>query len=134
MYCRGRGILRQFWRFVNHYYSVKLGFTIPVNTCGKGLNIHHYGCIVINGNAKIGDNCNLQQGVNIGQNYTSDNVPAIGDNVYIGPGAKLFGKIRIADGCIIGAGAVVNRSFEEKDTVIVGNSARSVGKKRRDIH
>lgn len=94
------------------------------------MNIHHYGCIVVNDNARIGDNCNIQQGVNIGQNYSSNQVPTIGDNVYIGPGAKIFGKINIADGCAIGAGAVVFRSFDEPNSVIVGNPARVVGKRK----
>lgn len=122
------------WRFIHHYWSIKLGFTIPINTCGKGLNIHHYGCIVINANARIGENCNIQQCVNIGQNYGAENTPIIGDNCYIGPGAKLFGKIRIADGCVIGAGAVVTKSFEEENTVIVGNPARAIGKRKPGLY
>ena len=116
------------------HYSVKLGFTIPPNTCGKGLNIHHFGCIVISGYARIGENCNIQQCVNIGQNYSPENVPKIGDNVYIGPGAKLFGKIEIADGCAIGAGSVVNKSFLVKNHVIVGNPARDVGERKPGLH
>lgn len=118
---------------INHHYAVKLGFTIPPNTCGKGLNIHHYGCIVINENARIGENCNIQQGVNIGQNYGNSNVPTIGNNVYIGPGAKIFGKIYIADGCAIGANAVVNKSFKTPNVNIVGIPAREVGPRKEGL-
>lgn len=116
-----------YYEFFYHYRSLLLGFTIPPNTFGKGLCIHHYGCIVVNGNAKIGNNCIIQQCVNIGQNYGSEDVPMIGDNVYIGPGAKIFGSIVIADGCAIGAGAVVTHDFLEKNSVIVGNPAHFVG-------
>lgn len=42
-------------------------------------------------------------------------VPVLGDNVYIGPGAKIFGKVQIADGCKVGANAVVNKSFLVKN-------------------
>ena len=125
------GVIRKwFTKFMFHHYSFKLGFTVPPNTCGKGLNIHHYGCIVISGYARIGENCCIQQGVNIGQNYRPEDVPTIGNDVYIGPGAKLFGKIEIADGCAIGAGSVVNRSFMQKNRVIVGNPARDAGERK----
>lgn len=129
----GGRIGRAFWKLINHYYSIKLGFTIPINTCGKGLNIHHYGCIVINDNARIGNNCNIQQCVNIGQNYGGENVPVIGNDVYIGPGAKIFGKITIADGCVIGAGAVVTKNFKILNTVIVGNPGKAIGMRKEGI-
>lgn len=112
------------------HFSMKLGFDIPPNTCGKGLVIHHYGCIVINGNARLGDYCVLQQGVNIGQGYSLSDVPTIGNNVWIGPGAKIYGKINIADGIAIGANSVVNKSFNEEDICIAGVPASKIGKRR----
>lgn len=134
----GHGILgkicKLFWKYVNHKYSMKLGFYVPPNVCGKGLNIHHWGCLVINPKAQIGENCNIQQCVNIGQNYTEDQVPIIGNNVYIGPGAKLFGKIYIADGCAIGAGAVVNKTFSTPNMSIAGNPAREIGIRKEGLH
>ena len=126
----GGGGKRLFWKLVNHHYFIKLGFTIPENTFGKGLNIHHYGCIVVNDNARIGENCNIQQGVNIGQNYGSENVPTIGNDVYIGPGAKIFGKVTIADGCVIGANAVVCKDFLEPNKIIIGVPAKQVGDRK----
>lgn len=50
----------------------------------------------------------------------------IGDNVYIGPGAILYGPIAIADNIAIGANALVNRSFVEPDITIAGVPARQV--------
>lgn len=88
---------------------------------------------MINENARIGENCNIQQGVNIGQNYGNSNVPTIGNNVYIGPGAKIFGKIYIADGCAIGANAVVNKSFKTPNVNIVGIPAREVGPRKEGL-
>jgi serine O-acetyltransferase len=48
--------------------------------------------------------------VTIGFNQRGKNkgYPTIGDNVYIGPGAKIFGKITIGNNVAIGANAVVN--------------------------
>ena len=50
----------------------------------------------------------------------------IGDNVYIGPGAKLFGPIQIGDNTVIGANAVVNKSFKEGNCTIVGVPAEII--------
>lgn len=54
------------------------------------------------------------------------NTPIIGNNVWIGPGTKLFGKITIADYCQISAIAVVNKSFTTPRSVLVGCSAKVV--------
>lgn len=107
--------------------SKKLSFSIPLHTCGPGLYLPHYGTIVINKKAKIGTNCTIQTGVVIGMHPDSKNlVPLIGDNCYIGPGAKIYGKIQIADDCSIGANAVVNRSFLRSGTIIAGIPAKEV--------
>lgn len=52
----------------------------------------------------------------------------IGNNCVIYPGAKIFGKITIGDNCIIGANAVVNKSFPN-DCVIGGVPAKIIKKK-----
>lgn len=108
------------------YYqmSMRLGFTIPLNVFGPGLSIAHYGNLVINPAAEIGENCRIHPGVNIGSH--DETAPKIGNNVYIGPGAKLFGDIRIADGIAIGANSVVNRSFLEPNISIAGVPAKKV--------
>lgn len=62
----------------------------------------------------------------------SKKAPKIGDNVYIGPGAVLFGDIEIADNCWIGANAVVNKSFLEPYSVIVGVPGKVVRKEARN--
>ncbi len=121
---------KTFWNVINHYQGLRLGFTIPPNCFGPGLNIHHYGYIVVNANARIGANCNIQQGVNIGQNHDETEVPTIGDNVYIGPGAKIFGKITIANGIAIGANSVVNKSFFDENVSIAGIPATIIGKRK----
>lgn len=107
--------------------SLKLGFCIPPNTFEGGLRINHYGLIVVNPEAKIGKWCDIHQGVNIGMGY--DGVPTVGNNVWIGPGAKIFGNITIADECAIGANAVVNKSFYEPRVTIAGIPARVVSNK-----
>ena len=106
--------------------SLQTGIHIPKNTCEKGLTLYHFGSIVVNAACKIGDNCCIMNNVNIGANNGSLVAPKIGKNVYIGPGAVIFGEIEIADGCYIGANAVVNKSFIEPNSVIVGVPAKVI--------
>lgn len=104
-----------------------LGFSIPTNVVDKGLALVHIGPVVISDHAKIGQNCRIHVGVNVGADArVSDAAPIIGDRVYIGPGAKLFGKITIADNIAIGANAVVTKSFEEGNISIGGVPAKKI--------
>lgn len=120
-------IKKRFWAMLHAHYGIKLGWDIPINTFGPGLKINHYGLIVVNGNARIGAFCDIHQGVNIGQHGPNqDDVPTIGDNVWIGPGAKIFGNITIASRVAIGANAVVNKSFTEENITIAGIPAKKI--------
>lgn len=90
----------------------------------------HRGTIVVAENAHIGANCRIHACVNIGNKAGSPNkAPKIGNNVYIGPGAKIFGEITIADNITIGANAVVNKSFLEPGIDIAGVPAQKIGSK-----
>jgi serine O-acetyltransferase len=107
--------------------SLKLGFTIPPNIFGPGLSIAHYGHIIVNDYARIGKNCRIHSGVNIGVRAgTTNEAPVIGDNVYIGPGAKIFGRVEIADDIAIGANAVVTKSFTTPRITIAGVPAKKI--------
>ncbi|MCU4158051.1 hypothetical protein J1N10_18900 [Carboxylicivirga sp. A043] len=106
--------------------SQLLGFTIPLNVISQGLSIAHRGYIVINPEARIGVNCRIHPGVVIGEKHGKS--PKIGDNVYIGPGAKIFGGVTIANGVKIGANAVVNKSIIEENVTVVGIPAQVIKK------
>ena len=120
-------ILLYAWHwFWYHKLSVKLGFSIPLNVFGPGLSIAHYGTIVVSNAAKVGKNCRLQEGVNIGATNGSEKAPQIGDNVFIGTGAKIIGDICIADDVAIGANAVVVKSITEKGVTYAGVPAKKI--------
>ena len=106
--------------------STTLGFSIAPNTFGPGLAIMHRGTIVVNSHARIGANCRILEGVNIGATGGSNASPQIGNNVFIASGAKLFGDIRIADGVSIGANAVVVKSFDEPNITVGGVPAKKI--------
>lgn len=116
--CRKNVIRRLFAQYRMRSLGIRLGFSIPMNAFGPGLAIAHVGTIVVNKGARIGANCRIHVGVNIGTAAGKNfDAPTLGDNVYIGPGAKLFGLIRIGDRAVIGANAVVNKSFEGGVTI-----------------
>ena len=113
--------------------SVRLGFSMGPNIFGPGLAIVHYGTIVIDPTTRIGKNCRIHVGGHIGgaaQFVDAAEVhkfsPRIGDNVYIGPGAKIYGPIVIGDNCVIGANAVVTKSFLQAGLTLAGVPAKII--------
>lgn len=77
-------------------------------------------------NAKVGENCRLHVSTNIGASAGKPEAPIIGNNVYIGPGAILFGDITIADNVTIAANATVNKNCEVSNVVLAGTPAKIV--------
>ena len=96
--------------------------------------------LIINPRSKIGKNCRIHAGVNIGgaggfvNKFDPDKIyaPILGDNCYIGPGAKLFGGIIIGANCVIGANSVVNKSFDKNGVTIAGVPAKIVSEKNSE--
>jgi len=128
--CR-TGALALFVRFLimkkHKKLSYLLGFSIPANVFGPGLSIAHAGTIVINSASKIGANCRIHTCVNIGtQAGYGAKAPIIGENCYIGPGAKLFGNIKIGNNVAIGANAVVTKPFLERNSFLAGVPAKKI--------
>jgi serine O-acetyltransferase len=107
------------------------GIEIPCEVeIGDGFRIDHQGGIVISGYARIGRNCVVRNGVTIGLARVDDPAaPVIGDNVDIGAGAKLLGRITIGDNVSIGANAVVIADIPS-GSVAVGIPARIIAKPR----
>lgn len=110
--------------------GLKLGMNIPINTCDVGLCIYHSSGIIINSKAKIGKNCIMHGDNCIGNDGKDDYaVPIIGDNVDIGVGAKIIGKVKIENNVIIGANAVVLKGNYEDNSVLVGIPAKNIKKR-----
>lgn len=131
--CRKNILLKILIAYRYRRQSRKLGYTIPINVFGPGLAIAHAGTIVINSDVKVGCNCRLHVCVNIGTAAGKiSEAPNIGDNCYIGPGVKMFGKINIGPNMVIGANAVVNRSFPEGNLTIGGGPAKAISQKNSD--
>lgn len=133
--CNGNKVLIMITRLRLRKIQMKLGFSIPINTFGPGLSIPHYGNIVVNAGARIGANCRIHVGTNIGTSAGAGlESPVIGDNCYIGPGAKIYGKIVIGDNCAIGANAVVNKDFKDGNCTIAGVPAKITSYKTSKVY
>lgn len=106
---------------------------------GEGFLIGHHEGVIINGNCVIGKNFTIQQEVTLGGNMrkkrNGKTAPIIGNNVFIGPGAKILGPVKIGDGCIIGANSVVLKDIPERSLVfgIPGVVVRKVEKTYMEI-
>lgn len=111
---RWRLLSRALLEVLNHRLAVRLGVTIPKNVFGPGLCLVHRGTVVVNPATKVGANCRIHPSTSIGD---YNGTPTLGDNVYIGPGAKLYGAINIGNNVAIGANAVVNSSFPDNCTI-----------------
>lgn len=125
--------IRLIFAFLFKRTSIKLGFSVGPNIFGPGMAIVHYGLLIIDPTTRIGRNCRIHMGVHIGgaaqfvePGTEADYSPRIGDNVYIGPGAKLYGPIRIGNNCTIGANAVVTKSFDQEGLTIAGVPAQII--------
>ena len=79
----------------------------------------------------MGERCSISQGVTIGVlGGERDGVPRLGNDVYIGAGAKILGPVTIGDGAIVGANAVVLEDVPPGATA-VGVPARIIQRKQQ---
>ncbi|MBQ9071360.1 MAG: serine acetyltransferase [Clostridia bacterium] len=124
-------------KFLKIYYVYKLrmlqqkaGVQIPYKTeIGKGFYIGHANNIVINPNAKIGNNVNVAQGVTIGQENRGSRMgsPVIGDKVWIGANSVIVGNITIGDDVMIAPLTFVNFDVPNH-SIVIGNPAKIIHK------
>lgn len=131
-YARKKSILRRvrwsLYRFLDLVIVQAIaGGILPARTrIGSNLILPHgLNGVIINGNATIGNNVTIMHQVTVGIKDTSGQAPTIGDDVFIGAGAKVLGPITIGNGAIIGANAVVLHDVPIGATV-VGIPARVV--------
>lgn len=118
--------------FRNVMFLLFNSYIPPSATIGQG-TVFAYGAIgvVLHADSRIGRGCVIGQGVTIGASEAfftreQNKCPVIGDNCYLGAGAKILGDIQIGEGCQIGAGAVVIKDVPAH-SVVVGVPARVVG-------
>lgn len=105
--------------------QILTGIDLPCEvTLGRRVTIEHFGDVIISGDAEIGDDVVLRNGVTIGLRRTGvRGAPKIGNRVDIGAGAKILGDVTIGDDVAIGANAVVLEDVPP-NSIAVGVPAR----------
>jgi len=113
-------------KIINYANRIIFSCDIPCTvSIKKGTIFVHSGLgVVIHGNAKIGENCKIYQGVTIGGRGKSG-TPKIGNNVFIGANATILGGVNIGDNAIIGANSLVLKDVQS-GTTVVGNPANTI--------
>ena len=107
-------------------YSQKTGIEFLGNAnIGEGLIIGHWGRIVINGNAKFGNQVMLTHGVTIGRDVRGKRAgaPTIGSRVCIRTNSTVVGNIKIGDDVLIAPNTFVNFDVPSH-SIVIGNPAK----------
>ena len=107
---------------------MRTGLNIRLNSCGRGLHILHVSSVITNGD--IGKNFTVFPNVLVGAGNGGE--PIIKDNVTIYTGATVIGNIILESGIRVGANALVNKSFQEKNVVLGGVPAKIISRKKID--
>lgn len=111
---KGANIIKS---FIHFRFNSIIPYTAEI---GEGTRFGYGGIgVVVHVKAKIGKNCVIGQNVTIG---SRGNIPVIGDNVYISPGAKCIGG-KIGNNVVVGANAVVVKEVPD-NCVVAGVPAK----------
>ncbi|RXZ83383.1 serine acetyltransferase [Paenibacillaceae bacterium] len=103
-------------RFIQVLYSIDIDYRARIE--GGCIIVHGCGLVIGKG-AVVGRNAKLYHGVTLGASHGSKGgFPMLGDNVMVGCGAKLLGKITVGSNVMIGANAVVVENIPNDCTAI----------------
>lgn len=129
-WCRLRGI-PAFPRLMEALTFFLFSSVVPVSAeIGAGSRLGYRGIgVVIHARAVIGANVLVGPNVTIGGRSGHQEVPVVGDDVFIGTGAKILGPIHVGSGSVIGANAVVIEDVPSR-SVVAGVPARVI---REDV-
>ncbi|MDE5882706.1 MAG: serine acetyltransferase [Muribaculaceae bacterium] len=109
--------------FISWYRPGDRYFILPYSTLiGEGFMFYHPFSTILNAE-KIGNNFSCGHSTTIGA--TGRGRPSIGDNVALGVGVIIIGKIKIGNNVTVGAGTVITKNIPD-NTVVVGNPVRII--------
>ena len=136
---KSRSILKYYYIFqikrTDYRFNASTGISLDGNSAyfaSRPQLPHELNGIIIAKGTRIGKNARIFHQVTIGNDdKDGKNVPVIGDDVRIYPGAKIVGKVHIGDRCIIGANAVVVSDVPD-DTLVVVEKPRLIPRKKKN--
>lgn len=122
-------LITTLWHFLTTKLGNKYGLHLRPNNFDVGLHILHLGPILVNGESRVGKNCCIHINTALVATGGISDSPHIGDNCRIGVGAILIGGIKLGNDVVVGAGAVVTKSFEEDHITLAGVPAKIISRK-----
>ena len=108
-------IYKVMYRLCQWWAGIMLPYTVHV---GRRVRLDHFGGMILVAQS-IGDDVTIRQNTTFGiaRMTARYDRPVIGNGVEIGAGAVVIGHIRIGDGAIVGANAVVTRDVKPREVV-----------------
>lgn len=105
-----------------HYYGWNNNNLSYKTKIGKGLYLGHSGGRYVNSEAEIGENCNINHNVTIGQENRGSRIgcPKVGSKVWIGCNSVIVGNITIGDNVLIAPNSYINFSVPNNSIVVGG--------------
>jgi serine O-acetyltransferase len=117
----GAPLLWGLYRFLEVLLGVFTSISIDLNArIEPGFYVGHFVSLRIGPGVRIGRNCSVSQMVTIEGTgpRPEGNAPTIGERVYLGSGAKVIGRLRVADGAAVCANSVVTEDVPENGVVL----------------
>jgi serine O-acetyltransferase len=103
-------------------YGIRLSLSAEL---GAGFFVGHFGGVEVY-NCRMAAHCGVGQQTKVGRPDTPTG-PEIGEGVWIGAHAKVFGPLRIGDRATIAPGARVTKNVPGR-TLVVGDPGRNLGR------
>jgi len=131
----GRKITSGIYTFLALFVEMTTGNTIDRTlVLGTGFHLIHSGNVRIHPGCVIGDRCGIMHDVTLGMNMDGDGPPALGNDVFIGAGAKVLGGLHVGDGARVAANSLVLADVPPGATAIgvPARNLRYTGRKKSD--
>jgi len=99
-------VYRMLFRRCRNVYGIELPYSVKL---GRRVVFEHQGGIVVHGASEIGDECIIRQGCTLGLKRLDalGDAPILERGVQLGAGSVVLGRIRLGEGAVVGANAVV---------------------------
>lgn len=112
-------LARRRWRKLLRLVNIVLGCDFYA-AVPHPIRMPHPNGVVVHSRARIGRGVTIMHQVTLGERSPTgeSGFPTIGDDVFIGAGAKILGEVSIGHGAVIGANAVVTRNVPPGYTVV----------------